>query len=232
MKGLVIGFPKSGTSTIHKACDESGLKTAHWKTASGYCGKLIYDRYLAGQDPLLDFANYDLVAQLDVCRPRDQMNYWPNLDIAVLLAIRRYHPECCFILNVRETNKIISSISRWGSLRRRLTMVDIVGLPAGYGDKDDDLRNWIEGHYGACRAIFGGDKKFIELQIENENARDKLAKALEVDIRWWGVANENTKKPEQGSGATTPTVKTPALSPSKAAGAGRKGVARRGLPGL
>jgi hypothetical protein len=226
MKGLVIGFPKSGTSTIHKACHESGLRTAHWKTAMGFCGKLIYDRYLAGQDPLLDFANYDFLAQIDVCRPREEMNYWPNLDLAVLMAIRRNHPECCFVLNVRDTSKIISSISRWGSMRRRLTQADIVGLPAGYGDKDEDLRNWIEGHYAACRAIFGGHKNFVEIQIESENARDLLGEALGVDVRWWGVANENVKKREQDGGTKTAT------GAKKMAGTGRRGAAARGLLGL
>ncbi|MFN4016069.1 MAG: hypothetical protein ACK4JB_12095 [Reyranella sp.] len=189
MRGFVIGFPKCGTTTIHEACVRSGLRSAHWRMPGGYCGQLIYERYLTGQDPLVDFKDYDIVTQADVCRPANGLNFWPNLDIALLLTIRRYHPECCFILNVRDTGKLISSITRWYNLRRVVTESDIVGLPAGYGDKDEHLYNWIEGHYQACRSVFGNDEKFVELPItEDDSSRLLLEKALGTDIKWWGVA--------------------------------------------
>lgn len=189
MKGFVIGFPKCGTTTIHEACVRSGLKSAHWQMAGGYCGQLIYERYLAGRDPLVDFKNFDVITQADVCRPSKGINFWPNLDIALLLTIRRYHPECAFILNTRDTDKLISSITRWYDLRRVITQSDIIGLPAGYGDKDEHLRSWIEGHYQACRSVFGNDEKFVELPIsENESSKELLGKALGVDINWWGVS--------------------------------------------
>lgn len=189
MKGLVIGFPKCGTTTIHEACTKSDLRSAHWRVPGGYCGQLIYERYLSGQDPLIDFKDYDVITQADVCRPAQGLNFWPNLDPAVLLAIRRYHPECCFILNVRDTDKLIASITRWYNLRQFIIDSDIVGLPAGYGDKDEHLRNWIEGHYRTCRSIFGNDGNFVELPItEDDSSRQILEKALGVAIEWWGVA--------------------------------------------
>ncbi len=58
MKGFVVGFPKCGTNTIHTACHKSGLKSVHWRFRGSYCGKLIYRRYLAGQDPLMDFEGW------------------------------------------------------------------------------------------------------------------------------------------------------------------------------
>ena len=196
MKAFVVGFPKSGTSTIQEACTKSNLKSAHWYGPEGYCGELIYKRYLAGEDPLLDFAAYDVMAQSDVCRPVEGVNFWPNLDIALLLTIRHYHPECSFILNIRDPDKIISSISRWNNLRKRITQADIIGLPAGYGGEDAHLRNWIEGHYRACRSVFGNDKKFVELPIESDIARETLGKAVGTDIGWWGVANKNSNSPK------------------------------------
>ena len=66
MKALVIGFPKSGTSTIHEACTASGLLSAHWRISSGYCGQLIYESYMRGQDPLADFEGFDVLAQADI----------------------------------------------------------------------------------------------------------------------------------------------------------------------
>jgi hypothetical protein len=193
MKGFIIGFPKCGTTTIHEACIKSGLRSAHWKIPKGYCGKLIYARYHAGEDPLLDFADYDFVAQADVCRPDSSLNFWPNLDIDLLRTIRRYHPECCFILNTRDVTSHIASISSWGKLRRRITKSDIIGLPAGQGSEDDHLRLWIENHYQACRSAFANDEKFVELPItRSDESRQALEKALGVPITWWGVSPKTT----------------------------------------
>ncbi len=96
---------------------------------------------------------------------RKGVNYWPNLDLALLLTIRRYHPDCCFILNTRDLDEHVASINGWGDLRRSLIDADIIGLPAGLGKREKHLRNWIENHYRACREIFANDKKFIELPI-------------------------------------------------------------------
>jgi hypothetical protein len=49
MKTLIIGFPESGTSTIHGACTASGLVSAHWRIPSGYCGQLVYQSYMRGK---------------------------------------------------------------------------------------------------------------------------------------------------------------------------------------
>jgi hypothetical protein len=193
MRAIVIGFPKCGTSTIHQACKKSGLRSAHWKApGKGYCGALIYQNYLADRDPLADLSDYDVVSQMDVCVKRT--NFWPNLDLALLLRIRKFHPECSFILNTRAPEKIASSIARWGNLRKRITAADIIGLPRRYGDQDVHLVRWVEQHFEACRRLFGSDEKFFELPIEASNAREILEKAVGTKIKWWGVANKNERR--------------------------------------
>ena len=194
MKALVIGFPKSGTSTIHEACTASGLTSAHWRIPAGYCGQLIYQSHMRGQDPLADFEGFDVIAQADVCDPKRGINFWPNLDISLLLNIRRHHPECAFILNVRDPRKLVASISRWRDLRKRLTQADIIGLPQGYGDEDVHLINWICSHYAACRHAFGRDSRFIEIDIEDASAQQRLSAALDTELTWWGIANQNVSR--------------------------------------
>ena len=45
MKLLVIGFPKSGTTSITAALEASGLKPLHWRDRQGrFAGKLIYEK--------------------------------------------------------------------------------------------------------------------------------------------------------------------------------------------
>jgi hypothetical protein len=195
MRAMLIGFPKAGTSTFARACTLSGLRAAHWRTPRGFCGKLIYESFLAGEDPLAQLAaDYDVIAQADVCRGRGE-NFWPNLDFSVLCAIRRHHPECLLVLNRRDAAKIVSSIARWSNLRKRITDADIPGLPRGYGGEDRHLLAWIEGHYAACAAVFGSDPRYLDLDIEAADARARLSAAMGIDITWWGVANANAEYP-------------------------------------
>lgn len=195
MRAMLIGFPKAGTTTFARACTMSGLRTAHWRTQRGFCGKLIYESFLAGGDPLMQLdADYDVIAQADVCRGRGE-NFWPNLDFSVLYAIRRHHPECLFVLNRRDPEKIVSSIARWSDLRKRITNADIPGLPRGFGEKDQHLVAWVESHYAACATVFRDDPRYLDLDIEAPDARERLSYAMGLNIAWWGVANANAEYP-------------------------------------
>lgn len=173
----------------------SGLRTAHWRTPRGFCGKLIYESFLAGEDPLAQLTpDYDVIAQADVCRGRGE-NFWPNLDFNMLCAVRRHHPECLFVLNRRAPEKIVSSIARWSDLRKRITNADIPGLPRGFGGKDQHLLTWIEGHHAACATVFGNDPHYLDLDIEASDARERLSAAMGIEMAWWGVANVNAEYP-------------------------------------
>jgi hypothetical protein len=190
MKAMLIGFPKSGTTTVHRACKRSGLRSAHWRTPDGYCGKLIYENFLSGKDPLAQLAEFDVITQADVCIPGKAV-CWPNLDFSVLQAIRRHHPDCVFVLNRRDPQKVVSSITRWRSFRHRITIANVIGLPNGFGAEDSHLLNWIEGHYAAAATFFATDPHYLDLPIDAADARERLSAALGVKLRWWGVANEN-----------------------------------------
>ena len=192
MRLFVVGFPKSGTSTITAALEASGMNPVHWGDAQGrFVGQLIYEDALAGRDPLARLGEYDAVTQADVCLPAHRINYWPNLDFAMLAAIRAHHPECLFLLNYREPAKVLSSIDRWPALRERIVRASIPGLPARMGEKDEEILNWIENHFAACRSFFANDPNFLELDIESEDAPTTLGKALGIAIADWGIIEPN-----------------------------------------
>lgn len=193
MKGFVIGFPKSGTTTIHHALIESGLSSVHWKTEHGYCGEYIYRAFAGGRPPLADLAHYDVITQADVCLPKEGKNYWPNLDFSVLCTIREYYPECKFILNYRDNVATARSIAKWYDLQARIVASSIPGSPVGVGRTVDELARWIDAHHRAVRRFFRDDPRFVEIDIASEDAPDILGHALGCDIRWWGKANATTK---------------------------------------
>jgi len=197
MKLLVVGFPKSGTTSITAALEASGMKPLHWRDDKGrFVGKVIYENVLHGRDPFDRLDGYDAVTQADVCLPAQGINYWPNLDFSVLRAIRDAHPDCIFLLNTRDPKKVCASIDKWPRLRERIVRAAIPGLPAGMGRTDEEIIAWIDNHHEACRRFFAKDKKFVEVDIEAKDAPKAIGKALGITVKGWG----DVKPDKEGAG--------------------------------
>ncbi|CBV44235.1 tetratricopeptide repeat protein [Halomonas elongata] len=193
-KVFIIGFPKSGTSTIHKALEKSGYSAAHWKVKEGYVGELMYRGFFDHDDPWHYLEEYEAITQSDVCLPGDGNNCWPNLDFRIIGRIRRLYPDCLFLLNYRDPKKIASSIGRWGDLAERIRVSDIPGLPSGLGGQEE-IVEWVEKHFEKSRDYFLGDENFLEIDIEDELAPRAIEERIGFDLAWWGVANENSASP-------------------------------------
>jgi len=186
MKLFVIGFPKSGTTSLTTALEASGIASAHWRTSSGkFVGFLIYDALYRGLEPFALLSDYQAVTQADVCLPSHNLNLWPNLDFAVLSAIRRHHPECLFVLNYRRPKAIADSIFKWDDMQDRIARSNVPGLPRTLGRTREQLMTWIENHFDACRRFLGNDEHFLELDIESADAPERLGAALGTEIVGW-----------------------------------------------
>ncbi len=194
---IVIGFPKSGTTTLQKAFENSGMRSVHWRWNKKSVGKLIYDGWYDEGDPFFHFDGIDAITQMDYCKIRlfglVHHSYWPNLDIALLLAIRKMYPECKFILNYRPPAKTANSISRWSNFQKRLIRTDCIGLPKNRGNLEE-VERWIVTHIDAVRQVFRDDSNFLDLDITSETAGEELESFLGREIGWWGVANKNVKR--------------------------------------
>ena len=201
MKLMVIGFPKSGTTTIARALEAAGLRAAHWKDRTGptgrFIGALIYDALYKGLDPFAHLTGFDAIAQSDVCWPYRGVNFWPNLDFSVLRAIRRAHPECLFLLNYRNPAAICESICNWKDMQDRLEMSEIPGLPHGYGGQRSHLITWIENHFDACRSYFADDPRFLEIDIASPDAPRLLGQALGIELTEWGIFKPSEERQQQ-----------------------------------
>ncbi len=197
MKLMAVGFPKSGTTSLTKALNKSGVKAAHWRHEKKFVGVQIYKAIFEGRDPfaLLPPA-VQAVTQADVCLPAHKLNLWPNLDFTVLAKIRQAHPECLFLLNYRNPVTIAESIARWEDFQDRLTVCDVPGLPQGVGGHRDQLITWIENHFDACRRFFANDDHFVEIDIEAPDVAQKLGAALGVRIVGWANHKAQTLEDE------------------------------------
>ena len=208
IKVINLGLPKSGTTTLGEALARAGLKVADWRIRKGqssndelarrFVGKLMYEGYFEDGDPLARMSGFDAFTEIDIVR--NGLNLWPQTDWGLLQAIKDHHPKAKFILTHRDSVLLSDSMGRWSNLGSfRLPNSAIPGMPEGYGSTDQDRIRWIEGHYSFCRRVFDGDPNFLEYDIKDDSAKDKIAGFLGIDLPWWGKANENTRRVAEGA---------------------------------
>ena len=196
-----LALPKTGTTTLTDALRHAGLTVADWRIRPGqskrkdilrmHLGKILYGDYFATGDPLARLGEFDVINEMSAVR--DDRSLWPQTDWGVLNAIQTLHPEVKFILTTRDTKKTADSVMRWNNLgKRRLPAADVPGLPRGFGRSQEELARWMSAHYAFCRHMFKGQSNFMEYDIEDADAPDKIGAYLGIDLPWWGHSNVGT----------------------------------------
>ncbi|MBD3663503.1 sulfotransferase [Sulfitobacter aestuariivivens] len=193
-----LALPKTGTTTLTDALRKAGLRVADWKIRPGqstrtdiprmHVGKVMYEDYFASGNPLARLDEFDVINEMSAVR--EDRSFWPQTDLALLKAIERHYPGVKFVLTTRDPEKTANSMMRWNNLgKRRLPQADVPGLPRGFGRSEAELTRWIEGHFLFCRRLFGSADNFLEYDIEDADAPERLARYLGVDLPWWGQSN-------------------------------------------
>lgn len=201
VKLVNLGLPKSGTTTLAHALDRAGWQVADHKVrrihnrAPGlggtFIGKQLYDAWFRHGDPfaVLDEV-YDALTEISVLK--GPVSLWPQCDYTMIKAMRLARPGMLFVATWRPAADISDSMRRWNNLASdRLPGGAIPGLPAGYGEAEDERHRWIAGHYDMLQDIFGDDPRYLELDMAAVDARDRLAAHIGRDLPWWGRKNRN-----------------------------------------
>ena len=191
LRVFALGVQRTGTTSLGAALTKAGFVVAHnrpkWIANSYHTGQYLIDAHQRGHDPVDDMPGVGAIVHPSVCvRNPKPVNMWPQMNPGLIDAVRKYHPECVFVLNTRPVSHWIRSISQWKDFRQRLTEANIPGLPPGVGAHDEDLRTWITGHWERMRSIFTNDRQhFVEIDIEDPaQCEERLSAALGREIRW------------------------------------------------
>lgn len=205
LKLINLGLPKSGTTTLGKALKQAGWNVADHKLrppqvddpamAGRLVGDLMYQGYYGSGDPLEYLAGFDAITECNALQGK--LSLWPQMDVALLRALRAHHPGVKFVATRRSGFDISQSMLAWTNLgTTRLPRADVPGLPAGYGETTRERVRWIEGHYETLRQLFRDDPDFLEIDVAHPDSPAQLSAFLQVELPWWGQANINHKKPE------------------------------------
>jgi hypothetical protein len=73
---ILLGFPKSGTSSFQKLFSGLGYNSYHWKKNDKFIGSMIYNNKINKKPLLNDFSDNDVITQMDVCLDK-YCSFWP-----------------------------------------------------------------------------------------------------------------------------------------------------------
>jgi hypothetical protein len=201
-----LGLPKTGTTSLARALKLAGYRVADHRIRThqtvtpalrdAFVADLLYRGYFQTGDPGALFEDFTALTELSCLRHGKSL--WPQMDYALIDAIRHHHPQVRFVASRRDSWDVSRSMLAWSDLGTdRLAAAGIPGLPAGYGETSHERIQWIDGHYAHLRTIFAGDASYLEYNVGDASARDAVAAHLGRALPWWGHVNA-TPGPKAG----------------------------------
>lgn len=207
---LVVGFPKSGTTTVwsyfhcggvpssHETCGVPWYDGRRWRRR--ICGECIRKNIETGKDPLEGCGGqYAVWAEMNmsVKNPSEEMPE-PYIYLPQVLHLNKFHeayPDATLILNLRDVDGWIRSVDNWGEkiLRKLLIDTELPNLPAGKGALDEDLKNFYLLHAESVRnfVIENPTHTLVEVDIESPDAGNIMENAFGISSTCWGQTNAN-----------------------------------------
>lgn len=201
-----LGLPKSGTTTLAQALRKAGFQVADYRirrrdTARAelrgrFVAGQMYHGYFTSGDPLETLSEFDAFTEISLMRRGHSI--WPQTDWGVIDAIRTHHPGARFLASARDPMDQAMSMLRWSDMgTERLPRSTVPGLPRGYGQTTHERARWIEAHHSFLRRVFAGESAFLEYDVADEEAPQKIGVFLGRDLPWWGRLNASS---ETGNG--------------------------------
>ena len=191
---ILIGLPKSGTTSFNELFTRLGYRTYHWKKGHEYIGTMVRQNKERNRPLLEGFGKDDCITQMDVCISKEHC-YWPQ--IVDYEQLYRENPDAIFILNKRDPDKVLSSFKKWnalgGPMDRRLFMYNPELVES---NSDDGFVSFVHEHYSNIERFFSTcpDARFVSYDVE----RDSLEKLRQhIDIMHFDAlphANKGTEK--------------------------------------
>lgn len=195
-----LGLPKSGTTTLAHALTKAGYIVADHRLRDKeedtpgkrriFVANLLYRGLYEHDDPMALLHGYTAISEMSFIHGK--FSVWPQCDFILLRALKKRYPALKFIATRRDAASHSKSIMAWNNLgTARLPNSPVPGLPIGYGKTEDQQVRWIDGHYEALNHWFRDDPDYLELNVADDAAQEKVATFLGRDLPWWGMANVN-----------------------------------------
>ncbi|CAB9506641.1 expressed unknown protein [Seminavis robusta] len=208
---IVVGMPKTGTTTIKSFFQQAGYRSSHWRCQSQltdhnetaeeeFCGTCIRNAINQSLPPLQTCGGYDMWAQLDFTLPPDNCIF-PQ--VIYLEEIHQESPRATFLLNRRNMSHWFHSVDNFHHLGKRLIQCQGQGgtpmlVPAFEGPEDKDAYQdaivaWNQHHVQAVREFVHRHPShaLIEIDIEDPGTAEYMASLFQTTAEFWGHKNQH-----------------------------------------
>jgi hypothetical protein len=172
---ILLGFPKSGTTSFQHLFVSLGYTSYHWKKGEHPIGTLIKNNKKYNRPLLCNFKQTDCITQMDICTDISNA-YWPQLTDYEQLYYE--NSDSVFILNKRNPTKMLASFKKWSALNERMYAYNPEIL---YNNTDNALLELYNRHYTNIETFFAlhPTAKFISFDIENDSI-ERLGKYIDL----------------------------------------------------
>lgn len=188
-KILLVGLPKSGTTSFQHLFETLGMRSYHHDYRNRSIGVIMKNNKKNKKKLLDGIEDWDCITQMDVCQSFYK-NYWPQ--VSDLKQLYEENKDCVFILNRRDPEKMLSSWKRWKKYDKRFYLFN----PELIEEKNDQgLVKWFIKHFDNVEKFFATkpNVKFISFDIEKDSIK-KLKKYIDIKgITEFPKKNQNLK---------------------------------------
>lgn len=165
---LLMGMPKTGTSTVHTFFERSGYRSSHYRCIERlYCGLCIRAALQKGQPALKSCGDYEVWAQMDV----ENLGQCHFPQIVNLEELHNEAPNATFVLTHRNMTKWAKSVKNWVGATRSMA-ARLAKCEGGPKSKTaEDLISWYWQHVERIRSFVREHPTHALVEIDIESPR-------------------------------------------------------------
>jgi hypothetical protein len=201
-KVILVGMPKSGTTSLGGLFRSAGFSTCDFRCTIGnqtrvYIAACIRQAIVDGNPPFATCGDYEAYSQIDMGNPGGNC-YFPA--IQALEEIHKENPTAVLVLNLRNVTHWTSSVLHWPPYIRASDPLSLsnrlVKCEAGpKSTSPEALAYWYCEHTQRIREFVARHPShtLVEVDIEDAASGEKLANFFGVDPSHWQQLNKNNK---------------------------------------
>ncbi len=188
-------------SSIHSFFGNAGYESLHLRCEIRHaCSECIVDSVDEGLPPLQLCRTADVYSQID--GGANNTLYFPQINL--LEEFVHGHPTATFLLTFRSMDGWYQSISRWGTLWRRMTNANLtIGKTSLGAGSQQEFTNFFCEHVRRVREIVPPNR-LVEIDIEDPTIGARMSDIFDVDEECWGRTNVNGKLHPEIASSTQP----------------------------
>ncbi|MFC3094621.1 hypothetical protein DRW07_12970 [Alteromonas sediminis] len=186
---LVVGFNKTGTTSIHRLAQKSGYNSVHWDEGK-IAKRILYNA--ANNIPLLSGYHDSYQVYSDMAFRCGNFRFDAN---SLFMQLDHDYPNAKFLYNYRDIDAWLESRINHGEVVDGETNIQYYRRLFGTSN-DLKIKNFWRNerlrYEDDIRAYFDGTNKLIELNIEDNKFVDKLNNfsGFNFKIDAWGQHNQ------------------------------------------